>query len=359
MELPKVLIWKPEEENEVGHVALKTDKYYVSIWPARYLKVKRLFRWVDAVTFMGGVKGSLVLNINVDREREGDRDSSVEYDISEAVTNEDLNPIIEEFLLYNEINLENVTLERGEELFLKRQEYEKLSPKQAEKVKEPEQPETSLLKTKYSISAELLSGKKKEAEPFYHKQQSCVSLIFNLIQLAWLKHHPDRPIPIEVPDIIEVFIPSHNYTERFYRVTWFDSVVQQNFMSISNNTGQTTEEPAVLLLIHFVKNFNWRLLYATLPILAIFSYFFQPPFWCFVMYVFIIYPDPYFHLVNVILFIMLSYIFPAVPIISIIVLVAVCFILMGIVRMQRLGQSDLLEIVSCLSRNLLKELYYF
>ena len=108
MELPKVLIWKPEEENEVGHVALKTDKYYVSIWPARYLKVKRLFRWVDAVTFMGGVKGSLVLNINVDREREGDRDSSVEYDISEAVTNEDLNPIIEEFRVKKEKYLNQI-----------------------------------------------------------------------------------------------------------------------------------------------------------------------------------------------------------------------------------------------------------
>nr|CAH0113633.1 unnamed protein product [Daphnia galeata] len=202
-----------DEEKEYGHVALKTDKYYVSIWSARNLNNGKFFRrWMDGFEFMGGVEGSLVLNINVDRKNEDDCDP-VEYEIDVSVTNKDLNPIIEEFLLYNKINAEDVTLERGEELFLERQEYDKLSTEQqAKKVKEPQQPITSLLKTEYSISAELLSGK-DVAEPFYHNQQSCVSLVFNLLQAAWLKHHPDRPIPIFVHDIFEVFL-SHNENKK-------------------------------------------------------------------------------------------------------------------------------------------------
>ena len=320
MELPKVFIWRPENEDDVGHVALKTDKYYISFWPARYLNDgKPLSRWMDIVRFMNGVEGSLVLNINVDREREGDCDP-VEYDIDVAVTNEDLNPIIEEFLLHNEINPENVTLKRGEELFLKRQEYENLSPEEAENVIEPQQPETSLLKTQYSFSAELFSGK-EVAEPFYHKQQSCVSLIFNLLQVAWLKHHPDRPIPIADPEIVEGF-PSNNQGEVFYKVTWFDSVVQQYFMSISNNTGPTTGEPGIVFL--YASNqiyFLLKVFLAFFPILAIFSYFY--PFLRFPLLVgyCIInqHPISIIHFVIGLFIILLSYIYPEIPFTKIVV----------------------------------------
>jgi hypothetical protein len=346
MELPKVFIWRPENEDDVGHVALKTDKYYVSIWPARYLNDgKPLSRWMDIVRFMNGVEGSLVLNINVDREREGDCDP-VEYDIDVAVTNEDLNPIIEEFLLYNEINPEDVTLKRGEELFLKRQEYENLSPEEAENVIEPQQPETSLLKTQYSFSAELFSGK-EVAEPFYHKQQSCVSLIFNLLQVAWLKHHPDRPIPIADPEIVEGF-PSNNQGEVFYKVTWFDSVVQQYFMSISNNTGPTTGEPGIVFL--YASNQIYFLFKIVLPIfliLAIFSYFY--PFLRFPLLVgyCIInqHPISIIHFVIGLFIILLSYIYPEIPFTKIVVFYIVYeYIVLSVRflnRSKRMNQSKL------------------
>ena len=93
-------------------------------------------------------------------------------------------PFMKEFLNYNRINAEDVTLERGEQIFKKYREYFELSAiRQAEGI--IEEPRKSLARTQYSFSAELLvSEKDVESLSFYDKQQSCVSFTFNVIQTA-------------------------------------------------------------------------------------------------------------------------------------------------------------------------------
>ncbi len=69
-------------------------------------------------------------------------------------------PFMKEFLNYNRINLEDVTLERGEQIFKKYREYFELSAiRQAEGIIEEQC--KSLAKTQYSFPAELGSVKRR------------------------------------------------------------------------------------------------------------------------------------------------------------------------------------------------------
>lgn len=256
--MPTVYIWRPHgKDNPYGHVALATDKYYVSFWTAQVLesddndsdeeiqeesKAKRLKRkltdLLSAVGVFKGHRGGLVLHQDLDKEYESEQDP-VEYQIDATVTDEDVNSIYEDFLRFNGMDREDVTLARGEQLYKTRKEYEQLPPEEARlKVEEPEVPQKSLAKTGYSFSAELVTCKEEDySVPFYHKQQSCVSFIFNLVQTAWLKHHPDQPIPIlfKTPGVlIAPNIVRNNESgdmgEYAYEVPWFEEQVVQNYL---------------------------------------------------------------------------------------------------------------------------------
>lgn len=251
MEMPTIFIWLPKADDEVGHVALKTDRYYVSIWPETGLTDgKHIAKYLHLVEMITGVNACLVYHKNIDRECESDCDP-VEYDISVAVTNEDLDPVIEEFLNYNEWKPEQMTIERSEVLYKKGQEYNEIfkltklktpdiiQSNGLEKVDLAQLLSFSLPKTEYSFSAELVSD--KEDEPFYHKQQSCVSLTFNLIQTAWLRRHPDQPITFSNPPEL-ISDTSLKNSKFFYKVPWFEQVVQENLLTRNKNIHISTNK---------------------------------------------------------------------------------------------------------------------
>jgi hypothetical protein len=293
---------------------------------------------------MTGVEGCLVFNSNVDREYEAECDP-IEYEIDVTVTNEDINSVYEEFLGYNEISPEEVTLARGEELFQKCQEYKELlaslSPEEAEKIEKPELPKTSPLKTKYSFSVGLVSGKEEDGS-FFIRQQSCVSLVFNLLQTAWLKHHPDKPIPTRNSKVIPGF-PVDNLPEQFYKVMWFDGVVQKYLMSPSNNyyrsfiapgstgeigvpfaiySGKESEKPRNPPITASQIYFFTILEFFVYFLLAIFGYFIpvisNPA--IFAACAYHCYPFPMAHFVLGLLFMLLTYMFSvSVPFIILIV----------------------------------------
>lgn len=244
------------EENPYGHVALKTDKYYISFWTAQVLqsdesdeideneesKAKRIKRkLINALYALGvfkGHQGGLVIHQELDQEYEGNC-NPIEYEINAVVSNEDVNSVYEEFLRYNEIDPEEVTLSKSDEIFKKRREYEALSAEEAKKVlEEPELPQKSLPKTQYSFSVELVREKEDESLlPFYHKQQSCVSFLFNLIQTAWLRHYPAQPIPIVFKTVGVLIVPnitrnneSGDVGEYAYDVPWFQEQVVEKFL---------------------------------------------------------------------------------------------------------------------------------
>jgi hypothetical protein len=76
----------------------------------------------------------------------------MEYEISSVVSNEEVNSVYEEFLRYNEIDPEEVTLVKSDEIYKKRQEYEalvaSLSAGESKVLEERELTQNSLFKTK-------------------------------------------------------------------------------------------------------------------------------------------------------------------------------------------------------------------
>ncbi|XP_046454119.1 uncharacterized protein LOC124201910 [Daphnia pulex] len=295
--MPKIVIWMPRKENEAGHVGIATNEYYVSFWPANCLEKdgkltsKTIF---DGIEFAIEVhKGCLVFHQDLDKEYEGDvdnkpRDPDCEHEIDAAkVSNEDLNAEIEEFLRYNEIDPEDVTLAKGEEKY---QKYKQLSalltPEEAERIEDL--PVKSLAKTKYSIVTELVSSKDDDSASFYNSHQSCVSFAFNLIQMAWLKLHPDQPIPIvnyeeaknakEIPmsyfaTVCANSLLTGKIPKKFaYKVPWFEKEVVQRYLII---TDELINQPIISGQLEIEKEIRGMKSYFVLYfVLLLIGYFF-------------------------------------------------------------------------------------
>jgi hypothetical protein len=192
------LIWLPEGKNTLGHAALQTDKYYISLWPLR----GKHFRCSES-----SITGCLHIHEHSDWVEEGSsgnlRGPTSRYEIAN-VTNEAINHVYEELLCYNKINPKEVTLEAAE--------------RKSFGLRRIELPET-----RYSLIGCVIVDKRIEKRysdllyfcqrclasgwgnidicrqcirkattykltrvncPFYHKPQSCVSMCFNLIEMA-------------------------------------------------------------------------------------------------------------------------------------------------------------------------------
>jgi hypothetical protein len=212
--MPIVYIWSPDEENKYGHASLQTDKYHISFWPNG--SVKRDFGvWETA---FDGVEAALFFHQELDRYYEGNRKATAMYQIVNA-TDEAINRVHEEFLHYNGIEPEEVTLEAAEKITEKKEE-----------------PMKTVSKTKYSFVADLVRDKRKtkskwetflhgENIPFYHEKQSCVSFCFNTIEMA----DPN-------PRVCFVDARPHNSAEMGYdnreadhRVPWFEKEIVKKY----------------------------------------------------------------------------------------------------------------------------------
>ncbi|EFX75732.1 hypothetical protein DAPPUDRAFT_107682 [Daphnia pulex] len=291
--MPKIVIWMPHNEDHPGHVAIATNEYYVSLWPARCLikDEKQTRRILKGIEFgMEVHKGCLVFHQDLDKEDE-ESDPNYEHEIDAAkVSNEDLNAEIEAFLRYNEIDPEDVTLARGDEKYREyRQLLASLPPEEAKRIKDDQKPVKSLAKTKYSIMTELVSSKKDDdSAPFYKSQQSCVSLAFNLVQMAWLKCHPARPIPIvnyeeaknakEISPyyiaitIVNLFFTAKIPKEFVYKVPWFEKEVVRRYLITGSKVNNQPIIPAQLEIDQALRQVK-AFLVSTF-ILLLFGYFF-------------------------------------------------------------------------------------
>lgn len=196
--MPTVLIWTPEDANTFGHAALRTDKYHISLWP---------FRGKELRFSESSITGRLHFHEQLDWISEGSRENPVKPTVQNEivnVTNDAINRVYEEFLRYNKIDPKEVTLEAAN-----RKPFQ-LCHRQ-------------LPLTRYSLVGDVIVDKKIEKVysdllffikrcltpgwgnidfcrgcigqvtanqsthvtcPFYHKAQSCVSICFNLIEMA-------------------------------------------------------------------------------------------------------------------------------------------------------------------------------
>ena len=109
---PIIYIWHADDEN-VGHAALSTKKYYISFWPAD--------RWSS---HFEPVTASLHLDLNYDIQCEG-KQPDESYTVF-CATNEQVDEAYEYFLESNGIDQTMVTLECGSDLFKDTKEAEQL-----------------------------------------------------------------------------------------------------------------------------------------------------------------------------------------------------------------------------------------
>ncbi len=112
--------------NPYGHAALQTAKYHISFWSDGDVKDSELGASLIRVP------ASLVFHPELDRFYEGIRLPTGRYEIVGA-TDEAINLVYEEFLHYNGIDPEDVTLQASEQL-----------------IEKSEKPEVSLPETKYN-----------------------------------------------------------------------------------------------------------------------------------------------------------------------------------------------------------------
>jgi hypothetical protein len=192
------LIWQPKDANTFGHAALRTDKYHISLWP---------FRGKELRISEASITGRLHFHEKLDWISEGSRENPVKPTIQHEivnVTNLAINCVYEDFLRYNEIDPREVTLEAAS-----RKPFQ-LCHRQ-------------LPLTRYSLVGDVIVDKRigkvysdlfffikrcltpgwgnidvcrqcigkattnqstHVTCPFYHKAQSCVTICFNLIEMA-------------------------------------------------------------------------------------------------------------------------------------------------------------------------------
>ena len=106
----KVYVWLPAEGNTYGHVALETDRYYMSFWPRGDIKadgevVKAAARGVDA---------DIVYHRDLDFHLEGKREPEVINLPVNKVKDSAINDVLERFLRDNNVDPADVTLEAAE-----------------------------------------------------------------------------------------------------------------------------------------------------------------------------------------------------------------------------------------------------
>ena len=105
----KVYVWLPAEGNTYGHVALETDRYYMSFWPRGNIKADG-----EGLKAAGeGVDADIVYHRDLDFHLEGKRKPGV-IDLPYKVKDSAINNVLERFLRDNGVDPEDVTLEAAE-----------------------------------------------------------------------------------------------------------------------------------------------------------------------------------------------------------------------------------------------------
>merc|ERR1712243_413169 len=106
----KVYVWMPAEGNTYGHVALETDRYYMSFWPRRDIKASGECPKAAAI----GVDADIVYHRDLDFYLEGRRKPEVINLPVNKVKDSAINDVLERFLRDNNVDPADVTLEAAE-----------------------------------------------------------------------------------------------------------------------------------------------------------------------------------------------------------------------------------------------------
>lgn len=189
--MPTSLVWWPTANNKYGHATLHTDKYHISFWPNGSVSLKNK---EDASERMP-CPGSIVFAQELDKYLEGNRLPDREYKL-ENVTDSKINYWYEKFLIYNDINPGDVSLEKAGEI-IDEWKNESVDENGVKKHDLCDLLSKELPKTKYAYAGVRVivkplpngefpkdSGSPHFGSPFYRFPQSCTTFCLNLLECA-------------------------------------------------------------------------------------------------------------------------------------------------------------------------------
>ncbi len=86
------MLWNPPNAFDLGHMAIQTEEYYLSIWPDGNYKKMKGWRAVE-----NPVAASLIIHLERDAELEGCEPDEV-YEVAEGILDTNINETIKLFL---------------------------------------------------------------------------------------------------------------------------------------------------------------------------------------------------------------------------------------------------------------------
>jgi len=179
----KVYVWMPAEGNPYGHVAMETDRYYMSFWPRGNIKADG-----EGLKAAGeGVDADIVYHRDLDFHLEGKREPEVIDLPVNKVKDSAINDVLERFLRDNNVDPADVTLEAAERKiddFLRTGSFD-------------DHPQKQLSLTRYSYLSEFALREFPKLREFKNfvdddgkpvislrNRQSCTTFVLNAIVLS-------------------------------------------------------------------------------------------------------------------------------------------------------------------------------
>lgn len=197
----RIFVWPPHD-GMVGHVALQTNQHHVSLWPNLGESDEKALRFNAMhwdLSRHWDVRACLVIHPDRDYSEEGCLPQI--YDISDYVSDAQVNLQIESYLRYNGIDPALVTLQAAREILLNQGvEYCHIRVE----------------RTPYSFLSKPMTGQGDKMF-WYDQSQSCVSFVINIIEMA-------RPVPIVCYLEVNLFSFGNDYS-----VPWFEEKILKPF----------------------------------------------------------------------------------------------------------------------------------
>jgi len=204
----KVMVWNPPNAFNLGHMAIQTEDYYASIWPAGdYIQMKS-WRALE-----NPVAASLVIHMERDVELEGCEPDEV-FEITENALDPYVNQAIKLFLLQNDIDPNWIKLHRVQARIQELESFIELIRSSSDELDDDRT---------YANYVEFRKGyKTNRDEDDLHDEMNCVIERIRGSRDVNLSEIRKRFFPSEVPILKQTQYTVFVMSESFPRIIWED-----------------------------------------------------------------------------------------------------------------------------------------
>lgn len=233
--MPTVYLWRSGPRT-AEHAAMKTDKYYISLWPEQFVLTTNPDVRSKVMKYIAHPSG-LVFGLEFDVMIQGDQSYDEELPILN-VTDEAVNKWYEEMLTHNDIKPEDVTLDEARKVVEEwnentEHEYEQIGGKYEYYYRHlSKRPSLTL----YGFYGHLIWHKpstkwwwhKFGLAPFYNYPNSSVTLLYNLIETADI-NYPILPIETKT----KLYAPIYRWVYHYlFTVEKFKEIINKHYQGV-------------------------------------------------------------------------------------------------------------------------------